>query len=281
MPGMGLTSIGLAGVVLSYSEISHTFIDGLHALTGLTMFIGLIFLAIGILDGGVSTSNKAKATVLVVLSIALGFGAYAFTFNTISTTGIFAGILMAIAAPATIIAYVSMKHKEYLKPISAIFIMGSIAGISAFVAFGVTGPSPYLISEQEEIIEVPDVVENLSGLPEYEISMLAGSSVKGAPDYDPDEARVTQGQIIVWINDDSIVHTATSKDDAGDTFSTGLINAGQEYRLDTSDIAVGEYPYICVVHAWMTSVLIIEGQDELSDNVKLQGSSMQETIVVS
>ena len=44
MPGMGLTSIGLAGVVISYSGIAHTFIDGMHALTGLTMFIGLIFL---------------------------------------------------------------------------------------------------------------------------------------------------------------------------------------------------------------------------------------------
>ena len=42
MPGMGLTSIGLAGVVISYSGIAHTFIDGMHALTGLTMFIGLI-----------------------------------------------------------------------------------------------------------------------------------------------------------------------------------------------------------------------------------------------
>ena len=69
MPGMGLTSIGLAGVVISYSGIAHTFIDGMHALTGLTMFIGLIFLAAGILQGGVSTSNKAKATVLVILSI--------------------------------------------------------------------------------------------------------------------------------------------------------------------------------------------------------------------
>ena len=71
MPGMGLTSIGLAGVVISYSGIAHTFIDGMHALTGLTMFIGLIFLAAGILQGGVSTSNKAKATVLVILSISL------------------------------------------------------------------------------------------------------------------------------------------------------------------------------------------------------------------
>jgi len=76
MPGMGLTAIGLAGVVISYAGIAHTFIDGMHALTGLTMFIGLIFLAVGILDGGISTSNRAKATTLVIVSIILGFGMF-------------------------------------------------------------------------------------------------------------------------------------------------------------------------------------------------------------
>ena len=55
MPGAGLTAIGMAGVVVSYSGIAHTFIDGMHALTGLTMFIGLIILSGGILEGGVST----------------------------------------------------------------------------------------------------------------------------------------------------------------------------------------------------------------------------------
>ena len=82
MPGMGLTAIGLAGLTLSYAGLAHTFIDGMHALTGLTMFVGLIFLAAGIMDGGISTSNRAKATTLVILSISLGFGMYAFTMNT-------------------------------------------------------------------------------------------------------------------------------------------------------------------------------------------------------
>ncbi len=94
MPGMGLTAIGIAGLTISYAEIAHTFIDGMHALTGLTMFVGLIFLAVGILDGGISTSNKAKATTLVILSIAFGFGMFAFTLNTSSYTVTLAGILI-------------------------------------------------------------------------------------------------------------------------------------------------------------------------------------------
>ena len=77
MPGMGLTGVGLAGLILSYAGIAHTFIDGMHALTGLTMFVGLIFTAAGILDGGVSTSNRAKITTLVIVAISIGFGLYA------------------------------------------------------------------------------------------------------------------------------------------------------------------------------------------------------------
>ena len=45
MPGGGLTAIGLAGLVTSYSGLAHTFIDGMHALSGLLTMIGLIILA--------------------------------------------------------------------------------------------------------------------------------------------------------------------------------------------------------------------------------------------
>ena len=42
MPGAGLTAIGLAGLVTSYSGIAHTFIDGMHALSGLLTMIGSV-----------------------------------------------------------------------------------------------------------------------------------------------------------------------------------------------------------------------------------------------
>jgi len=50
MPGMGLTAIGLAGVFISYSGVAHTFIDGMHALTGLTMFLFGLLLTFGVLQ---------------------------------------------------------------------------------------------------------------------------------------------------------------------------------------------------------------------------------------
>ena len=149
MPGMGLTAIGLAGIVVSYSGIAHTFIDGMHALTGLTMFIGLIFLSAGILEGGVSTSNRAKATTLVVIAISLSFGATGLIYNTISTIPTFAAIMMILTTPAIVIAYIATKMPQYLRPVGSIFALAAVAGISSFVAFGMVGPDTYLIDDYE------------------------------------------------------------------------------------------------------------------------------------
>lgn len=252
MPGMGLTSIGLAGVTISYAGIAHTFIDGMHALTGLTMFIGLIILAAGILEGGVSTSNRAKATVLVIASISLSFGVFAFTYNTVSTVATFAGILIAIAFPAIILAYVNTKMPAYAKPIGAIFVMAAGAGIIAFIGFGLVSPDTYLIDEKEIAsgteINAPQIPVDA---PIFDISILAGSAESDAPDYEPDTTQVELGNIIKWTNNDIVVHTATSGGDYGDTFDSGLLKANETYDINTSDLGVGAYDYTCIVHPWM------------------------------
>ena len=130
MPGGGLTAIGMAGLVTSYAGIAHTFIDGMHALTGLLFFYGLIFLGAGILDGGVSTSNRTKATVLVIVSITLTFGASAFIGSTSTTLPTISGILIMITIPGIMIAYMAMKMPQYVKPVGLIFIFSIGLGIS-------------------------------------------------------------------------------------------------------------------------------------------------------
>jgi plastocyanin len=257
MPGMGLTAIGLAGVTISYMGIAHTFIDGMHALTGLTMFVGLIFLAAGILDGGVSTSNRAKATTLVIISIALGFGMFAFTMNAIESMNVFAGILMAIAFPAIVIAYIAAKMPTRIKPIGTIVALASITGIVTFVAFGFVSPDTYIIAE-----EIPEEIEAEPTGPIFPITILPNSAVQGNPDYDPDVAYVPQGYVVEWINEDSAAHTVTSSEDVGETFDSGLKNQGETFQLDTSELEIGEYEYYCIVHPWMVAQLIIEEPKE-------------------
>ena len=123
MPGGGLTAVGMAGLsYILWSGVAHTFIDGMHALTGLLFFFGLIFMGAGILDGGVSTSNRTKATVLVIISIVLGFGAAGFIGSTSTTLPTVSGILIMITIPGIVIAYMSMKMPQYVKPVGLIFI---------------------------------------------------------------------------------------------------------------------------------------------------------------
>ena len=275
MPGMGLTAIGLAGLTLSYAGIAHTFIDGMHALTGLTMFVGLIFLGAGILDGGVSTSNRAKATTLVILSIALGFGMYSMVLNTSNYTVTIAGILMAIAFPAIIISYLYMKHPTIAKPIGAIVSMAAATGIIMWVSFGIfSAPDTYMIPQQ---IGVEEPVEDLtpSG-PIFAIEILAESVQEGNPDYEPDVAIVQQGHIIEWTNADTVAHTVTSASDFGETFDSSLINAGETYTLDTNDLEIGEYEYLCIVHPWMVATLVIEAAKEPTKVIIPKGAAIPE-----
>jgi len=257
MPGGGLTAIGLAGIVLSYSGIAHTFVDGLHALTGLLFFFGLIFMGAGILDGGVSTSNRTKATVLVVIAIVLGFGAAGFIGSESTTLPTVAGILIMVSIPGIVIAYMAMKMPQYVKPVGLIFIFAIGLGITVFVGFGVYGPTGYLLPEVvEESLE--EIVQEVPMGKIFAISILAGSAEQGNPDYDPDVGTLAKGSVIEWTNDDEAMHTVTSSLDFGETFDSGLLNAGERFLLDSGKLDIGSYEYMCLVHPWMVASIVIE-----------------------
>ena len=261
MPGGGLTAIGMAGLVTSYSGLAHTFIDGMHALTGLLFFIGLIFLSAGILDGGVSTSNRTKATVLVVISIILGFGAAAFIGSESTTLPTIAGLLIMIAIPGIVIAYMATKMPQYVKPVGLIFIFAIGLGITVFFGFGILGPTGYLLPEVvEESVE--EVVQEVPMGKIFAISILAGSAEQGNPDYDPDTATISQGFVIEWTNNDEVMHTVTSSLDFGETFDSSILNAGERFLLDSNELDIGSYEYMCVVHPWMVASIVIEASAE-------------------
>jgi len=274
MPGMGLTGIGLAGLILSYSGIAHTFIDGMHALTGLTMFVGLIFTAAGILDGGISTSNRAKITTLVIVAIALGFGLYALvTMNTSDFILTIVLILLAVALPALTIGYIAMKKPGSIKPIGLVL---GLAVASAMVIWVTAGS---MNSDNTEIVqEMIDekVSEGLTVGPIFAIKILKDSAQEGNPDYSPDRAIVTQGYTVEWTNADVAPHTVTSAVDYGETFDSSLISAGETFTLDTTELEIGEYEYLCIVHPWMISTLVIEAPKEATKIVIPEGAAIIE-----
>ena len=230
----------------------------MHALSGLLTMIGLIILAQGILDGGgVSTTNRTKAVVLVIVSICLGFGTFATLFTENSTLPVFYALLIMITIPAIVISYFAMKIPQYAKPVGVIFILAFGSAVGLYVAFGFVGPDQYLVaSEIEEVIE--EVIVTMPTGPVFAISILAGSAEQGNPDYDPDEALVSQGHIIEWIYQDEMSDIVTSSLDFGETFDSGLMNAGDSFLLDSNNLDLGSYEYLCIVHPWMISTIVIE-----------------------
>ena len=274
MPGMGLTGIGLAGLILSYAGIAHTFIDGMHALTGLTMFVGLIFLSAGILDGGISTSKRAKITTLVIVAIALGFGIYALiTMNTSDFTLTVVLILLAVALPALAIGYLAMKKPGSIKPIGLVLGLAVASAMVIWITAGSMNSNDVEIVE--EIID-EKAVEGLEVGPIFSIEILKDSAQEGNPDYSPDRAIVTQGYTVEWINEDVAPHTVTSSVDYGETFDSSLISAGETFTLDTTELEIGEYEYLCIVHPWMTSTLVIETPKEATKIIIPEGAAIPE-----
>jgi len=112
----------------------------------------------------------------------------------------------------------------------------------------------------------------------FSISILVGSAEQGNPDYEPDVANIQQGHIIEWTNEDSVVHTVTSSVDFGDTFDSSLIDAGAVFKIDTSELALGEYEYMCIVHPWMiASIVIEESQEPVTTEVSIPlGAGIQQ-----
>jgi plastocyanin len=96
------------------------------------------------------------------------------------------------------------------------------------------------------------------------ITIPAGASVQGNPDYEPDDAKVPLNENIVWKNEDSVPHTATSgtgveDPNSGKIFDTSIINGGEESSpVQLTGVKEGdEISYYCQVHPFMTSKLTV------------------------
>lgn len=254
-PGIGLTSLGIVGVGISLAGIAKTFIDGMHAVSLLTMFIGMIFLASGLFKDGFPSTGKAKSATFITLGFLVTFGFAAAVTVSAQVPSIYAyiGLMLIISIPATVLAIASFRQVPYLKALAIIFIGAAVVGGSTFYAFGLVTPRPPM-PEEEPAGEAP-------AAPPANIinaTILAGSSALDNPDYDPDALTVNQGDGVQWTNDDNVPHTVTSKEEA--LFDSSIINAGATWLLDTAALDPAEYEYYCSVHPHMVATLIVAGE---------------------
>jgi plastocyanin len=96
------------------------------------------------------------------------------------------------------------------------------------------------------------------------ITIQKGASIQGSPDYNPDTAKAPVNDNVVWVNEDTAAHTATSgtgasDPDSGKVFDTSIINPGEKSTPQAlKGVKEGdEVPYYCAVHPYMTSKLTV------------------------
>jgi plastocyanin len=265
-PGIGLTSIGIVGVGISLSGIAKTFLDGMHAVSLLTMFIGMIFLASGLFKDGFPTSGRAKSATFITLGFLVTFGFTAAVTTGTQTPSIFAyiGLMMLISIPAAVLVVASYKRTPYIKALAVIFIGAAIVGGSVFYAFGLVTPKAPSAGEKAEE-KVSQDNQQKQQQPEQtkkpvelrKISIPPGASAEGNPSYDPKDLSVPRGVGIQWINNDNVPHTVTSLKDDGKSFDSSIIQPNGNYTLDTSALGGSEYEYFCTLHPYMRGKFIM------------------------
>jgi hypothetical protein len=141
-PGIGLSSLGIVTVGISLSGIAKTFMEGMHAVGLLTLFIGMIFLATGLFKDGFPSSGRAKSATFITLGFLVTFGFAAAVTVSTQAPSIFAyiGLMMLISIPSAVLAVASYKRTPHIKALAAIFIGAAVIGGSSFYAFGLVTP---------------------------------------------------------------------------------------------------------------------------------------------
>ena len=114
------------------------------------------------------------------------------------------------------------------------------------------------------------------------IAILQGAAVQGSPDYEPDPAQVPVGNTIVWDNQDTVPHTATSgtgpqDPESAQLFDTGIINGAEESTaVELQGASEGQtIPYYCIVHPYMTGELTVAAAEQGGDQAQGGGGANQ------
>jgi len=102
-----------------------------------------------------------------------------------------------------------------------------------------------------------------AGPPGKPLTILAGASVQGSPNFDPDTITVKKGDKVTVTNKDTLPHTVTSGKGPSDPnnakeFDTSIIEAGKTADIQTTNLTPGEHPFFCSVHPYMTGKLVVQ-----------------------
>jgi plastocyanin len=71
--------------------------------------------------------------------------------------------------------------------------------------------------------------------------------------YSPNEITIPTGTTVIWLNNDSVIHTVTSDDGI---FDSDSLPGGATFSFTFSKSGI--YPYHCIPHPYMKATIIVE-----------------------
>ena len=120
---------------------------------------------------------------------------------------------------------------------------------------------------------------------EFTVVMPLGSSNNTVqtgydPGYDPYAIAVSPGDKVIWDNQDTVVHSATSGNPLtvrpDGKFDTGLVGANQKSRPITMPTQPGEYRYFCTVHPFLSGTVVVQQEQHGSAQSNLSSPYIQQ-----
>ena len=257
MPGAGLTTVGAVGVTIALSGIAKTFMDGMHAVSILCMFFGLIFLSAGLFKDGFPTSKKAKTVVGIILVLFISAGIIGAVQVSTKVPSIFSfiAIVATISIPSLIIIIASYRKMTQFVKIAAACVVVMVVGSGVLIGT-VWMAVPATASTEGENNSTSasgtgDTIPKVVNTTIVKAAIPAGASGQGNPSYEPTVIKAKKGEAIEWTNHDNVPHTVTSFADDGKSFDSSLIMTDKKYVLDTSTLTETKYDYFCTVHPFM------------------------------
>jgi plastocyanin len=240
----------------------------MHAVSLLTMFIGMIFLAAGLFKDGFPSTGRAKSATFITLGFLVSFGVAAAVTASTQVPSIFAyiGLMILISIPAAVLSVASYKRTPYIKALAVIFIGAAVVGGVSFYLFGLATPKASSsqtngggnsTNASSSVTTASQPPPNLSQI--VKVSILPGASAQGNPNYDPNSLNVKKGAGIQWTNNDNVPHTVTSSADTGKSFDSSIIKSKGVFTLDTMKLGDKEYDYFCTIHPFMKAKFTIGG----------------------
>jgi len=134
-------------------------------------------------------------------------------------------------------------------------------------------PNPNITSTIISILGFEEILQDaFADHTEVTIVPATGSGAPGCETtfsgcYTPSTATVDVGGVVIFSNTDSAAHTFTSgevadADSVGAIFDSSLAMAGTSFEWSPTE--AGEVPYFCIVHPWMTGLIIVSGESTIS-----------------